>query len=145
MAPNTFWNINDGERDRKVLFGEWEGRLAPQWLTVAGVRFERVTTDAGPVQAYNNAVAPATTLVPAFNNRDRERTDNNWDWSVLTRYTVDPSLDVEFGLARKVRSPSLYERYSWSKTAMTASMSRASGRQNQPSAMSANVEASRMA
>ena len=29
--------------------------------------------------------------------------------------------------------------------AMTASMSRASGRQNQPSAMSANVEASRMA
>ena len=113
MAPNTFWNINDGERDRKVLFGEWEGRLAPQWLTVAGVRFERVTTDAGPVQAYNNAVAPATTLVPAFNNRDRERTDNNWDWSLLTRYTVDPSRDVEFGLARKVRSPSLYERYSW--------------------------------
>ena len=113
MAPNTFWNINDGERDRKVLFGEWEGRLAPQWLTVAGVRFERVTTDAGPVQAYNNAVAPATMLVPAFNGRDRERTDNNWDWSLLTKYTVDPSMDVEFGLARKVRSPSLYERYSW--------------------------------
>ena len=113
MAPNTFWNINNGERDRKAVFGEWEGRLAPQWLTVAGVRFERVNTDAGPVQAYNNAMAPATTLVPAFNNRDRERTDNNWDWSLLTKYTVDASLDVEFGLARKVRSPSLYERYSW--------------------------------
>lgn len=113
MSPNTFWNINDGERDRNALFGEWEGKLGAQWLAVAGVRFERVRTDAGPVQAYNNAAAPATTLVPAFNNRDRERTDNNWDWSLLAKYTVDESLDVEFGLARKVRSPSLYERYSW--------------------------------
>ena len=113
MAPNTFWNINDGERDRNALFGEWEGRLAPQWLTVAGVRFERVKTNAGPVQAYNNMMPPATTRVPAFNNRDRERTDNNWDWSLLTKYTVDDGMDVEFGLARKVRSPSLYERYSW--------------------------------
>lgn len=113
MSPNTFWNINEGERDRNALFGEWEGKLGAQWLAVAGIRFERVRTDAGPVQAYNNAVAPATTLVPAFNSRDRERTDNNWDWSLLAKYTVDSSLDVEFGLARKVRSPSLYERYSW--------------------------------
>ena len=113
MWPNTFWNINDGERDRNAVFAEWEAQPSAQWTTLAGVRYERVKTDTGPVQAYNNAVAPATMLVPAFNSADRERTDNNWDVTLLAKYTVDPTLDVEVGFARKVRSPSLYERYSW--------------------------------
>lgn len=113
MWPNTFWNINDGKRDRTALFGEWESRRSPQWMTLAGLRYERVESDTGPVQAYNNAVAPATSLVPAFNSRDRERTDNNWDATLLARYTPDVTRDIEFGFARKVRSPSLYERYSW--------------------------------
>ena len=26
MWPHTFWNINDGQRDRYALFGEWETR-----------------------------------------------------------------------------------------------------------------------
>ena len=26
MAPNTFWNIRDGQRDRFDVFGEWESR-----------------------------------------------------------------------------------------------------------------------
>ena len=30
--------------------------------------------------------------------------------------------DIEFGLARKVRSPNLYERYTWSTTTMAALM-----------------------
>ena len=113
MWPNTFWNINSGERDRDAVFAEWEAQPSAQWTTLAGVRYERVKTNAGPVQAYNNSAAPATTLVPAFNNADRERTDNNWDVTLLAKYTVDPTLDVEIGFARKVRSPSLYERYSW--------------------------------
>jgi outer membrane receptor protein involved in Fe transport len=65
MWPNTFWNINDGERDRNAVFAEWEAQPSAQWTTLAGVRYERVTTDAGPVQAYNNAMAPATARVPA--------------------------------------------------------------------------------
>lgn len=113
MWPNTFWNINNGERDRNAVFAEWEAQPSSQWTTLAGVRYERVKTNAGPVQAYNSAMAPATILVPAFNNADRERTDNNWDVTLLAKYTVDPTLDVEVGFARKVRSPSLYERYSW--------------------------------
>jgi iron complex outermembrane receptor protein len=113
MWPNTFWNINDGRRDRTALFAEWEAQASAQWMTLLGARYEHVGTDTGPVQAYNNAAAPAPTLVPAFNNRDRERTDRNWDVTALARHTVDATRDIEFGLARKVRSPSLYERYSW--------------------------------
>ena len=113
MWPNTFWNLNNGERDRDAVYGEWEKRFSPQWQTLLGVRYERVKMDTGPVQAYNNAIAPATTLVPAFNNSDRSRTDNNWDLTALATYTPSANYDIEFGFARKTRSPSLYERYSW--------------------------------
>lgn len=112
MWPDTFWNINDGERDRKALFAEWESLAAPDWTTLLGVRYERVTTDAGPVSPYS-AAAGGQAQADAFNARERKRNDNNWDFTALARYTRDATLDVEFGFARKVRSPSLYERYSW--------------------------------
>ena len=38
MFPNTFTNINNGERDRTALFVEWEQHLNQQWATLAGVR-----------------------------------------------------------------------------------------------------------
>mgnify|MGYP003444583840 CR=1 FL=1 len=56
MWPNTFWNVNDGKRDRTAVYAEWEGRPDPRWTTLAGVRYERVETDTGPVQAYNNGL-----------------------------------------------------------------------------------------
>jgi iron complex outermembrane receptor protein len=118
MWPDTFWNVRDGRRDRMALFAEWEGRAGERWHALAGIRYERVETDAGPVQAYNNAVAPATILVPEFNGSDRARADDNVDATILARYTPDASLDVELGLARKVRSPSLYERYTWQSRGM---------------------------
>ncbi len=113
MWPNTFQNINDGERDRAAVYGEWEGRPDPRWTILAGLRYERVTTDTGPVQAYNNAAAPANVLVPAFNASERKRSDDNWDATLAARYAADATLDVDLGLARKVRSPGLYERYTW--------------------------------
>ncbi|MCM2327323.1 MAG: TonB-dependent receptor [Lysobacter sp.] len=118
MWPNTFWNVRDGVRDRAAIFAEWEARASERWLALAGVRYERVETDTGPVQAYNSAVPPATTLVPAFNSRARARADGNVDATLLARYTPDAGLDVELGLARKVRSPSLYERYTWDSRGM---------------------------
>jgi iron complex outermembrane receptor protein len=47
MGPGTFDNINDGKRDRTALFGEWESRINPQWMSLLGVRYERVESDAG--------------------------------------------------------------------------------------------------
>lgn len=113
MWPNTFLNVNDGQRNRAGVFAEWESRLTRQLTTLLGARYERVETNTGPVSAYDNTIAPATTLVPAFNSKDRQRADNNLDVTALARYTASNTSDVEFGFARKVRSPSLYERYSW--------------------------------
>jgi len=131
MWPNTFWNIRDGKRDRTALFGEWEARIDPQWLTLAGLRYERVATDAGPVTGYIHATPPysgtggagnQTTDAVAFNNADRSRTFNNWDLTLLAKYTVSATQDIEFGFAHKERAPSLYELYPWSTWQMAALM-----------------------
>jgi iron complex outermembrane receptor protein len=132
MAPYTFWNINDGQRDRAALFGEWERQLDAQWLTLAGLRYERVTMEAGEVHGYNLDSFPIDPSVAGpgnqtrdaalFNSADRRRTDDNWDMTVLARYAPDATRDVEFGFAHKTRSPNLYERYAWSTWTMAALM-----------------------
>ena len=125
MWPGTFDNIKKGERDRTAVFGEWESTLSPQWMTSLGARFERVKTDAGNVHGYSTAAGAMGNQVAdarAFNARDHSQTDNNWDVAALARYTADAMRDVEFGFARKVRSPNLYERYTWSTWSMAAVM-----------------------
>ena len=129
MWSGTFDNINDGTRDRFGLFGEWEARLNAQWLTLLGARYERVKTDAGNVQGYDPTTNGMGMMVndqkkdaAAFNAQSHERTDNNWDLTALARYTPDANSDIEFGVARKVRSPNLYERYTWSTWPMAAVM-----------------------
>ncbi len=129
MMPGTFENINDGKRDRLGAFAEWERRIGKQWTTLVGARYERVETDAGIVRGYNpstNGSAPMWNNqqidAAAYNTRDRNRVDNNVDLTALARYTPNNMTDVEFGLARKVRSPNLYERYTWSTWGMAALM-----------------------
>jgi len=129
MWPGTFVNIDDGERDRTALFGEWESHPNTQWTTLVGVRYERVSMDAGNVRGYNpatNGMAPMFHFQKrdgdAFNASDRSRRDNNWDLTALARYAANAGLNIEFGLARKVRSPSLYEAYPWSTWQMAALM-----------------------
>jgi len=125
MWPGTFENINDGERDRFALYAEWESQVTAELMTLLGVRYERVRSDAGDVRGYSTAVNAGGGQyadAAAFNAQDHERTDDNVDLTALGRYAVDPSLDIEFGVARKVRSPNLYERYTWSTWAMAAAM-----------------------
>lgn len=125
MWPGTFLNINDGERDRTALFAEWESQLDSQWLVLLGARYERLTTDANEVQGYKASLpAPGNQIAEAatFNASDRTKTDDNWDFTALARYRHSDTLDIEFGAARKVRSPNLYERYTWSSWGMAAIM-----------------------
>ncbi|MBU1426029.1 MAG: TonB-dependent receptor [Gammaproteobacteria bacterium] len=131
MQPYTFWNINNGKRDRSALFGEWEKRSSPQWMSLVGVRFERVSMNADVVHGYNQDTFPTVVATGAnnqirdaanFNNADRSKTDNNLDLTALARYTADESQDIEFGFAHKVRSPNVYERYTWSTWQMAALM-----------------------
>jgi iron complex outermembrane receptor protein len=136
MAPYAFLNINNGERDRTALFGEWEKHIAPQWLTTLGLRFERVNTSADKVHGYEQATFPTTPTMDMmnqgkdasnFNNADRNKTDNNIDLTALAKYTANPNYDIDFGFAHKTRSPNLYERYTWSTAAMMAIMNNVVG------------------
>lgn len=122
MAPNPFWNIRDGQRDRFDLFGEWEARWTAQWLSQVGLRSSTMAMDTGRVQGYNTLGGamgygdpnnPAT-IAGAFNALDHQRTDHNVDFSALARYTLDVEKTFEAGYSRKTRSPNLYERYTWS-------------------------------
>ena len=132
MAPYTFLNINDGERNRLALFGEWEKQFTPQWKTQLGLRYERVNTSTGQVHGYNQNSYPTSGGMSMMNQTNdaarfntsakRDSTDNNWDATALAHYKIDATQDIEFGLARKVRSPNLYERYSWSTANMMAIM-----------------------
>jgi len=122
MAPNPFWNVRDGQRDRQDLFAEWEARWSTRWLSQIGVRGSSVDMDTGKVQGYNSMAgmmgygdpANPSTVPGAFNALDHQKTDVNWDLSALARYTPDAQTRFEAGYARKTRSPSLYERYTWS-------------------------------
>ena len=125
MWPNAFLNVNDGERDRAALFAEWETQHSAQWMTLAGVRFERVSMDAGDVHGYKTVAPDSGNQLrdsAAFNAQDHSKTDNNWDMTVLARYTPDATRDIEFGFAHKTRSPNLHERYTWSTWQMAALM-----------------------
>jgi iron complex outermembrane receptor protein len=119
MAPNTFVNINSGERDRYGIFAEWEASWNHQWTTLAGIRHETVKMDAGDVQGYNGMYQADA---DAFNNSDRSQTDHNLDFTALARFTPSATQSYEFGYAQKTRSPNLYERYSWSKNGMAMRM-----------------------
>jgi iron complex outermembrane receptor protein len=119
MSPNTFQNINNGERDRYAAFAEWEAKWTPQWLSQFGLRYENVNMSAGAVQGYNASYAADAA---AFNASDRTLTDHNWDLTALARYTPADTRTIEFGYARKTRSPNLYERFAWSTGGMAMNM-----------------------
>ena len=119
MAPNTFNNINNGQRDRFDAFAEWEARWSPQWLSQIGLRSANVRSNSATVQGYN---ASYDADANAFNARDRRRTDHNWDLAALARFTPNANATYEFGIAHKMRSPNLYERYTWSTGGMAMRM-----------------------
>jgi iron complex outermembrane receptor protein len=131
MWPGTFWNINDGRRDRYALFGEWETR-GDRWTHILGLRHETVDMDSGDARGYKTNLAgapmPGTDVgnqiaeSNAFNARSHDKTDHNWNLSWLARYARDPTRSLEIGLAQKTRSPNLYERYTWSTWQMAALM-----------------------
>lgn len=126
MAPDTFWNINNGKRDRLGAFSEWEARWSPQWITQLGLREDTVRMNTGTVQGYNAMMygdpTKSTSIPGAFNAANRERTDNNWDFTASARYIPEATHTFEAGYAHKTRSPNLYERYAWSNATMAMEM-----------------------
>lgn len=121
MAPNTFLNINNGERDRYGVFAEWEASWTKQWMTLAGIRYENVRMDTDNVQGYNTMPTYSNDAT-AFNNANHKKSDDNFDITLLTKFTPSETQSYQFGYAQKTRSPNLYERYSWSTNGMAMRM-----------------------
>lgn len=122
MSPNTFQNINNGTRDRLGVFGELEQQWTKEWMGLAGARIEQVASNAGNVQGYSTDAMMYGNDANAFNAKQHQQTDYNWDLTALSRYKPDQSQNYEAGYSRKTRSPNLYERYTWSSNSMAAIM-----------------------
>ena len=123
MGPNTFWNIDYGQREKFDVFAEWEARWSDLWTSLVGFRYGVVNTNAGPVQGYDNGLAGLWgNDAAAFNAQNRNITDHNLDLTAMVKYTPTLRQTYEAGYARKTRSPNLYQRYAWSTNAMAALM-----------------------
>ena len=102
-------SLNDATRMQWGTFAEWERRWNSGWTTEFGVRNDTVLMDTGPVQGYDG-IDP---VAESFNAMHRARTDVNLDSTLLVHFQPDDRESYTFGLARKNRSPNLYERYAW--------------------------------
>ena len=134
MYPNVFVNINNGKREKVSVFGEWEKAISPTWTSQIGVRYENLKTNADKVQGYNNDATSTVAMVKQqvrdsnhFNAQDLSKTDHNWNASIINRFALNPQSSLELGLSHQERSPSLYERYTWSTSPMMATMNNTAG------------------
>ncbi len=132
LGPQTYVSVNGGQRDRVAVYGELESSHGANWASLFGARWESVRMNTGTVQSYAGDMMDTRDMMNAgdadvaaaadFNARDRRRHDGNLDLSALARFTPDADAAYEFALARKTRSPNLYERYSWGRGSMAMSM-----------------------
>lgn len=116
MGPDTFWNINDGERDRVGVYAEAISQWSEKLSSNFGIRYDRVMMDTGDVDGYNDAttaMANDPVDAAAFNLLDHKKTDDNFDLTATAKYEYSDTTDMELGFARKTRSPNIYERYAW--------------------------------
>ncbi|MGF1547489.1 MAG: TonB-dependent receptor domain-containing protein [Thiotrichales bacterium] len=115
--------FNDAARERIGLFGEWEGSPGSGWTHEIGLRVDRIASETGAIRTH---FAPSTADRARFNASDLTASDTHLDATARARYAMSKALDLEFGIARKTRSPSLLERYLW--TPLSASAGQADGR-----------------
>lgn len=124
MGPGTFVNINNGTRTRIGSFAEWEAQWTSAWSTQLGLRNDIVLMDTGDVRPYGTNMMQAADVAAAnaFNALDRDRTDVNVDATAIIRFEPTETVAYSLGYARKTRSPSLYERYTWGRGDMAMAM-----------------------
>jgi len=131
MAPESYMNINNGERERISVFSEWEANWNPQWKSSLGIRYDHTNINTGDVQPYNpnllgGAAAAgagvALNAAKAFNSKNRKRSFDTFDLSALLQFTPDDISQYQLGYARKNRMPNLYELYTWGARRMDMAM-----------------------
>lgn len=126
MGPNDYININNGKRSRIAAFVEFNQQVTSDLELNYGIRVERVTTNTGEVQAYNNMMmgmmAADAIAAAEFNSQGRKQADTLVDASFLASYQLTANQQLQLGLAQKNRAPTLYERYSWGQGTMAITM-----------------------
>jgi iron complex outermembrane receptor protein len=112
-------------RDRYGLFAEWTGDVAQDFNLELGARINRVNMDSGRVFAQGmmgGMGLAAGQLSDDFNASDRSQNDTNVDLVLVLRQALSDTIELEYGLARKTRSPSYQERYLWLPLESTAGL-----------------------
>lgn len=129
MGPNTFKNINNGKRDRFGVFAEIESKWTAKWTTLLGIRDDYIKMSTDNIQPYGgvgmmgvNMNAADVAAASAFNASNKSQTDNHVDLTATAKYETSSTNNIAFGYARKTRSPSLYERYTWGRGDMAMLM-----------------------
>ncbi len=108
-------NFHDVERRLLGVYGETLFPLGATWSGELGLRYNRVASRAGRVDASpaRSGMLPAIALRDRFNRGDRRATDNNVDLVARLRHAWSEALSLHLSVARKSRSPSYQERYLW--------------------------------
>ncbi len=110
-------NFKGVKRDVFGIFGEWQRELATAWDLQMGLRYTHVNMDASTVSATGFPMAMmqmnANMLAAEFNATDRSKKDDNIDAVIKLTHSLRKDTSIEFGFARKTRSPSYQERYLW--------------------------------
>jgi len=119
MAPNDFISIHHGRRMRMGWFAELTSEWNRRWTTLFGLRSDTVWMNTDAVHGYSMMYAADAN---AFNVANRARRDDGLDATAWMRYQPNTNATFEFGYARKIRAPNLYERYSWSTSKMISGM-----------------------
>ena len=124
MGPSSFINVNGARRDRLGTFVEWANSWDGGRSIVAGIRNDQVWMNTGTVAPYGTGMMQMADVMAAaaFNAAARARHDDNWGGSLIVRQPLSAMAAIEVGYARKVRSPNIYERYSWGRGGMASRM-----------------------
>lgn len=130
FAINSFSDIT---RDILGLYVERSQSITDDIGLDAGVRFNRVTMNSGPISANLNPMNASTgmpvmmnnmagMLAGQFNSSDLKQRDYNTDW--FARLSIDSSRNFIWyvGAAQKMRAPSYQERYLWIPLGITAGL-----------------------
>ncbi len=115
-------NFNNARTHRIGLWGEWQGTIAARTELLAGLRYDRVATDADPVFVSAMLPPPVKMLAARFNAADRRRRDDLVGGVVRISHTLSPAAVVHLGIGRKTRAPFHVERYAWLPLEITAGL-----------------------
>lgn len=106
--------FNDVNRDRYGAFVEWQGDVDDRLSMTAGVRYRFTYMDAGRVDGTPaQTKPPAQVLRDRFNASDRRQDQHDVDIALNLHYTVNDTLGLALGLARKTHAPTYQQRYNW--------------------------------